>query len=138
MGDDRQEIVQLKHRYCHSIDFRRYEEVRNCFTEDGSFGRAGQKPFVGQRGLREFTEEVFDSSYAYSGHFVTNPVIYVEGETATGTWYLFLLFEDSEGQTGWRHGVYTDEYRRVDGEWLIESSEIDFQAARTFGGFGQE
>lgn len=138
MSNDLQAIRQLKHRYCHNIDRRRYDEVLDCFTEAGSFGRAGQDPFVGEDGLREFTEEVFDESYEYSAHIVTNPLIEVDGTAATGEWYLFILFELADGEVGWRHGYYTDEYREVDGEWLIESSVIEFQATRAFGGLTLE
>lgn len=137
MSSDRQAIVRLKHRYCHSIDRQRYDDVRACFAEGGSFGRAGDDPFVGEAELREFTEEVFDGAYEYSAHIVTNPLISIDGDTATGEWYLFLLFELDDGSTGWRQGYYTDEYRKVDGEWLIESSVIDFQAEQVDGQFQQ-
>lgn len=133
--EDVLEISKLKHRYCQYIDNKEYEKWRNLFTETGSFGRKGANPFVGEEELKEFNREVFEETYRYSAHFLANPVITVEGDRAEGQWYLLLLYEMTDGSSGWKHATYDDEYERVDGEWLIDSTTVAFQSAREFGSF---
>lgn len=128
------EIITLKHKYGRYIDNNEYEKWRGLFAEDGTFGRAGADPFVGEEELREFNHKVFEETYSYSAHFLANPIIEVNSDTATGEWYLFLLYELTDGTTGWKAAEYTDEYVKVDGEWLIDSTIVSFGSEHEIGG----
>lgn len=132
---ERLEIRGLKHKYCKYTDNKGYESWRHLFTEGGTFGRKGDEPFVGKETLQEFNQDVFDSSYRYSAHFLANPLIEVDGRNADGEWYLLLLYELTDGSTGWKHGSYTNTYRKVDDDWLIDSTIVSFRATREFGAF---
>ena len=134
-AEDILEISRLKHMYCHYIDNKQYKKWRTLFTEGGTFGRKGADPFVGEEELRKFNQEVFEETYRYSAHVLANPVIEVDNDRAEGHWYLFLLYEMTDGSTGWKQATYTDEYEKVDGEWLIDSTIVAFQSAREFGSF---
>ena len=114
-------LTQLKHEYCYRIDDGDYDEWVALFAEDGTFGPINDEFFEGTEGLRRFAEEVFDESYDFTAHVVSNPVIEVDGDEATGRWYLHLRYETSEGDVGWSQARYEDEFRRVDGEWRFES-----------------
>lgn len=124
-------VMDLKHRYCYHIDHGEYEEWASLFTEDGAFHRGGGDTYRGYDELLEFASEVFDGEYEYSAHFVANPIIDVDGDEASARWYLYLPLAKSDGSVGWLQGDYEDEYRRVDGEWRIESVRISPNASHS-------
>lgn len=122
-------IVQLKHEYCYRIDDRDYDAWVDLFTEDGTFGIEGVETFEGREEVRRFAHDVFEDEYAYTAHIVTNPRIEVDGDEATGRWYLYLPFTGTDGSTGWTQSRYADTYRKVDGEWKVASAIVTRQAS---------
>jgi len=129
MWEERLAIRRLKHEYCHAVDAGNYDEWVALFTEDGTFERDGAAPIEGRRALREMITGEFDESFEYTAHVVTNPVIDVDGDVATGRWYVTLVYEQPDGTVGWNQGVYEDAYRRVDGQWLHEDVFVRFGAS---------
>jgi uncharacterized protein (TIGR02246 family) len=119
-------IRRLKHEYCHTVDAGEYDEWVSLFTEDGTFDREGADPIEGRDALREMMLEEFDDAFEHTAHVVTNPVIDVDGDVATGRWYVTLVYESAGGTVGRNQGVYEDVYRRVSGEWLIDESVVWF------------
>ena len=130
--EDVHAIQRLKHEYCFAIDGGDYERWASLFTEDGRFVRDSGETFEGHEEIHAFASEGFDAAMDHSAHVVTNPVVDVEGDTATGRWYLLLFYRDADGNEGWRQATYEDEYRRVDGEWRIAESSIDYGLDRRF------
>ncbi|SFR65566.1 SnoaL-like domain-containing protein [Halogeometricum rufum] len=130
------ELTQLKHRYCHAIDDGDYETWVSLFADNGSFVRAGVDRYDGHDEIRTFANDVFDAAFSYSAHIVTNPVVEVSNETATGRWYLFLPYLSSEGERGWKQGVYEDTFRREHDKWRFETVTISMREDRTLGGTG--
>lgn len=61
-------------------------------------------------------------------HAVTNPMITINGDTATGQWFLldFVLTRKPGEIPFGVAGVYRDSYRKVDGCWLFEEVVLDF------------
>ena len=51
----------------------------------------------------------------------------MNADTAHGRWYLHDLFttEGNETPLG-LYGIYDDVYKKIDGEWLIYRTRIDF------------
>lgn len=117
-------VRQLKHEYCYAIDGGRYEEWASLFTEDGRFVRGSDDAFEGYDELYAFASEQFDPLFETVTHLVTNPVIQVGGDEATGRWYLVFVYETADGDVGWSQARYEDAYRRVDGEWRIAESRV--------------
>jgi len=122
------ELRQLKHRYCHAIDAGDYEKWVSLFTDDGAFVRVGVDRYDGREELTTFATEVFDEAFGFSAHTVSNPVIDVDGDEATGSWYVTLRFETPDGEQGWKQAVYEDTFRRVDSEWRFETVRIEGRA----------
>ena len=130
--EDVHAIQRLKHEYCFAIDGGDYERWASLFTDDGRFVRDSGEAFEGHEALHGFASERFDAAMEHSAHVVTNPLIDVDGDTATGQWYLLLFYTDADGTDGWTQARYDDEYRRVDGEWRIAESSIDYGVTRQF------
>ena len=124
MTDDRAAIRRLKHEYCYAIDGGRYGAWTELFTEDGRFVRANGDTYEGHEELYEFAADGFGPLFEQSAHVVTNPVIDVDGDAATGRWYLLLLTETPDGDVAVTQSKYEDEYVRVDGEWRIAESVL--------------
>jgi len=124
-AEDVAAIERLKHEYCYRIDDGDYEAWAALFTDDGRFAFADGAAFEGRDELRSFGADVFDDAHERTAHTVTNPVVDVDGDTATGRWYLALFSEGDDGETGVQQATYRDEFRRVDGEWRIESVTVD-------------
>lgn len=117
-------IQRLKHEYCFAIDEGRYEEWASLFTEDGRFVRGADEAYEGYDELHAFASEQFGPLFETFTHLVSNPVVEVDGDEATGRWYLVFVYETAGGDVGWTQARYEDEYRRVDDEWLIAESTV--------------
>src|SRR3989442_581686 len=87
--EDREQIRDLYARYALTIDEDDREGWVACFTEDGVFEspRFGRHP--GRDALRKFTALYKDSQHgAQVRHVITNLVIQIEGDHASGSCYL--------------------------------------------------
>ena len=116
--EDIEAIKQLKFRYADACD-RGYDfdTLADCFTEDaiwdgGLFGR-----HEGREAIREFFRGV-SSEIPFAIHYMMNPSISVDGDEASGQWYLFQTCTFAVGNTAiWGAARYDEQYRRVDGGW---------------------
>lgn len=124
--DDVRAIERLKHEYCYAIDDGRYGDWADLFAADGTFVMDDGTAYEGREELRAFGEDVFDDVYAESAHTVTNGLVDVDGDTATGRWYLALYHETADGESAVQQAVYHDEFERVDGEWRIAEANVTY------------
>ena len=125
--EDIEEIKALKARYCDRCDDG-YDpdSIAELMTEDSVWD--GGTTFGVRRGREEIRTHFQKASQRVSiaRHQVMNPIIEVDGDTATGQWLLFQPCTDA-GVDGavWLAATYRDQYRRVDGTWLISHTGID-------------
>ncbi len=125
--EDIEEIKQLKARYCDHCD-NGYDPdgIASLMTEDAVWD--GGNTFGVRRGRDEIRQHFQGAAarVAIARHQVMNPIIEVDGDTATGQWLLFQPCTDAGvGGAVWLAATYRDRYRRVDGRWLIEHTGID-------------
>ena len=119
---DIEAIKALKARYCWYCDdpemHHRFDEL---FTEDAVFIEEPVDHLEGRAAIAAWTEEYIRTN-VWSRHDATNPLIEVDGDTATGRWQVPLLSIqriDGAQQMLWASGTYQEQYRRVGGEWLF-------------------
>ena len=56
---------------------------------------------------------------------VLNPIIEVDGNTATGVWYFFGPFTFyKNNQAMWQAARYREDYEKVDGIWKIKHLRV--------------
>lgn len=118
--EDIEAIRKLKARYADACD-RDYDAdtLASLFAPDaiwdgGSFGR-----YEGREAIRQFFQGV-SNDIPFAMHYMINPIIEVNGDTATGKWHLFQTCTFSENnQAIFGAARYDEEYRRHDGEWLF-------------------
>ncbi|MEL7156452.1 MAG: nuclear transport factor 2 family protein [Actinomycetota bacterium] len=125
--EDIEEIRQLKARYCDRCDDGYDPDgIAELFTADGVWD--GGRTF-GRREGRDAIRKHFEGAserVAIARHQVMNPIIDVDGDTATGQWLLFQPCTDAsiDGAV-WLAATYHDTYRRVAGAWYFSSTTID-------------
>jgi ketosteroid isomerase-like protein len=117
--EDTEAVKKLHQRYMDLMDDLRYGEVLDLFTEDAAIEvrDSGVLRGPGARrklylGLRDQKKGVRDNC-----HFAVHPDITVTGDTAAGTWLVYMLYEDPEG--AWVQGRNEVEYRKEAGRWKI-------------------
>jgi len=118
--EDAEKIKKLHQTYINLMDELRYEEVLDLFTEDGS---CEVRNFGVKKGRAELATVYLDvlaknrGKKRYEGHMAVQPEIEVDGDTAKGTWLIYMLF--SRPAIFWVQGKNECEYRKANGEWKI-------------------
>jgi len=130
-------IKNLKARYWHCCDHKDVEGVRDCFLEgpveihyDGPVGLVRHRD-----DLYQVFKDVACQTHIIEMHHGGPPRIEVHslGE-ASARWGLVYHLMNTEARTiSVVGGYYDDEYRRVDGEWLISKARFKVCSAVTYG-----
>jgi hypothetical protein len=134
---DRALIEDLQARYLFALDFRDAAAYAATFTEDGVLdygageirGRQAIHDMV--VGLRQRAEEqrAADTSGlrpAAGRHSISNIVVGIEGDRATGRAYWFAMNNNNPERSAQlsSYGHYEDELVKVNGEWLFSHRKI--------------
>jgi hypothetical protein len=125
--EDIEEIRQLKARYGDACDDdHNGERVVALFVPDGIWHELNFPPCHGHAEIKAFMDNVRDNgNMRNSEHLFMNPQITINGDTATGSWKLVMLYTGNvaDGTTQYHRilGYYDEEYARVDGEWMFTS-----------------
>ena len=125
--EDIEAIRQLKFRYCQACDDdHNPERLGPLFAEDATWEAAVTGRAEGREAIQKLLGAVGESGrIRNSAHHAINPIITVDGDTATGEWRLIMLYTGIN-QDGSLHfsriiGWYDEKYVRVDGQWYIQS-----------------
>ena len=118
-------IKQLKYRYFRFLDMKRFKDLAELFTTDGTTAYDnGRYSFKGHDEIYTFMDESMGRPEAYTSHQGHHPEITLADEKhATGIWH----FEDTVHMMDYKvrvcgAGVYWDEYLKVDGQWKFQHS----------------
>lgn len=120
--EDIEAIRGLKARYCLAVDERDEPAWAALFTEDavwdgGDFGR-----YEGRAAIVQFFRDI-PRLLLFAVHYATNPLIEVDGDRATGRWYLLEPCTFADGNRAvWGSAHYRETYVCERGEWKF--SEI--------------
>jgi SnoaL-like domain len=137
--EDLEAIKQLKHRYAtHCDDGYPPDLLAPLFTENAIWDGHGLGRFEGREAIRAFFAGC-SKTVTFAVHHVTNPVIRVDGDRASGDWVLWQPIVFARGnRAAWLAARYHDRYVRVVGEWRFEHVEIDVKALSPYeAGFAQ-
>lgn len=131
------EIEQLKYRYLRAVDTKDWDGLARTLTEDvhTAYGtRMGGQDlaFDDRDAVLTYLRQAMSGSMV-TEHRVDHPVIDVNGETATGSWYLqdrVLVPEFDTMIIG--AAFYADEYRLTEDGWRISRTGYE----RTYEAIG--
>ena len=126
--DDIEQIKQLQIRYVNYLTTCQWDELVDCFDEDGAtdfpypdIGLTRGKAAV----AKDFKERIARAHIGQEGNFVVHPIITVDGDKAKGSWLLYIQAplgrksSTGEDMADWVQGYYEMEYVRKNGEWKI-------------------
>ena len=121
--EDIESIKQLKAKYCSFCDDNYNPQgIASLFTPDGVWDGGDLGRAEGYDAIVKFFERA-PSAFSFAIHHVMNPVIEVDGDAATGRWYLLqpLTRRRRDGDHAmWLAGRYEDEYVRMGREWKFK------------------
>jgi len=120
-------IRELKHEYCYRLDDRDWDGVVELFTPDASLDYGGLGSYEGRDGVRAFAEEFVAENLEATAHTVHNGIVDVDGDEATGRWYVTSFITLADGRSGLRMGEYDERYRRDGDGWRIASLRLRFR-----------
>ncbi|WP_049995885.1 nuclear transport factor 2 family protein [Halococcus sediminicola] len=124
--EDRFKIEQLRFAYCYAVDERDWEALVSLFTENATLDYGDLGTYEGHDGIHAFATEFIEPNLKATAHVVHNPVIDVNGDTATGHWYVTSPITHQDGSGGFRWGRYDEAYHCTDGEWYIDDLRFRF------------
>ena len=135
--EDIEAIKQLKALYCSLCDDGYDADgLAELFTEDAVWDGGALGVAKGREKIRRFFENT-PKVMPFAVRMVMNPSIQVDGDSATGRWYLFqsATFKPATPVSGgdtpvsgatalWGAARYDEEYVRVGGEWKFRSLRL--------------
>lgn len=126
--EDIQALVRLKSIYCNTVDrgFDRQkqegETIEDIFVEDGLWVAGAARSGKGWAGIRAALKTPEELPFAL--HLVLNPVIDINGDTATGQWHLLMMMTLPDGAPYWATAIYNDEFVRTPEGWRFKAIRI--------------
>ena len=131
----RVEISELVARYCDHLDAHDIDAVAGLFTEDASAdygpGRGGD--VHGRAAIRDRIARG-QSAFRRTHHQVGHSTIRIEGDHASGVSAAMTWHERTTGERELLALRYLDEFRRVDGTWLISARRVEISMVDGFDG----
>jgi ketosteroid isomerase-like protein len=118
--EDLEEIKKLHQNYINLMDNLQYEKVLDLFTEDATVEVRNSGAKKGRKEMSEVYIGILakiGGTTRYDGHMAIEPDITVDGNTARGTWLIYMLF--SKPTIQWVQGKNECEYRKENGKWKI-------------------
>lgn len=123
--DDLEQVKALKYRYLRALDTKDWDAFAATLTEDVT-GDYGEKLSFGDRDELVGYMRGSVGPGVITEHRVDHPEIVVDGDSATGRWYLqdrVIVPEFSFMMIG--AAFYADTYRRTDDGWRICATGYD-------------
>lgn len=126
--EDLEAIKRLKYRYFRCIDKALWDEIGDCFAEDGVADYGEYGVIEGRVAIAKFFKEGIGPAYSMCVHQGHNPEIDMTSDTtATGIWELDNFMVTTEPIVGlWIAAWYEDEYVKEKGEWKIKRTKVIF------------
>ncbi len=125
--EDIEAIKRLQHRYWNSISVKKWDDVADCFAQDGLALFGPGREFKGIEAIRAFYKEVMAPRTVLNvaqGH--NAEIEMLDENTARGTWQVDVSNLSVDGNAARTGVMYDDLYARVDGEWKIKRKETIF------------
>jgi hypothetical protein len=115
-----EDLRQLKYRYLRTLDLKRWDDFADTLTPDVKTNYGEQLSFDDRDSVVAFMRNSLGPTII-TVHQCHHPELTIDGDTASGTWYLedkVIVTEHRMLLTG--AAFYDDAYRRCDdGRWRI-------------------
>lgn len=124
--EDLEAIKNLHHEYIFQLLNRQWDDIVDCFAEDGTANIAHHGLRKGKAEIATLFKERISKMNAgkwRDAHFVVQPVISIEGDKAKGYWLMYIMIADptTGNALRWTQGRHDCEYVKIDGKWKFKS-----------------
>ena len=122
--EDIEAIRKLKARYCLYVDQPNEDAWVSLFTEDAVWETDQFGVHQGREAIRPLFRSI-PGFLSFAVHYVTNPIIEVDGDGATGNWLLLEPCTFIQGdQPTWGAARYEEQYVKLSGEWKFKRLKL--------------
>ena len=132
--EDREAIKEVTHKYARCLDNLRWDEMRDCFTEDATTSYTdGAHSFSGIDTIIGFLSKAHTRERRLAGQVGTHVLVHPEikltsAVTARAIWaFTYTTLDAVEKKGGGQAAYYHNEYVKRDGQWKI--SHIGYKLA---------
>lgn len=128
--EDIEEISKLKAAYCNAVDggwdrpTHDYDAVASIFTDDGVWEAVPTIRAETREGIRDYFKKAQNIPLAF--HRISNPIIKVDGDQATGNWHVLVALTQPNGKAVWIGGIYNDDFVRTREGWKFKKLGFTF------------
>lgn len=132
--EDKEAIRDLKAIYAEICDDKyNPDRMMPLFTEDALWdGGPKLGRYEGKKAIREFFTGV-SGSIIFAVHYFIQPTrLVVKGNTATGSWYMWMAGTMGNGKAGWLAGTEDEVYMKVNGKWLFKEIKLNLLFATPY------
>ncbi len=120
--EDERDIEILQRTYGYYVDRNNWSEIAQLFAEDGTLEIGGRGIFVGRQRVQQYLEWLGSPVHGrLYDHTQMQPVVHVspDGRSAKGRWRALVFGGDYGGASVFGDCIYENEYRKVNGKWMI-------------------
>ena len=119
----RELIAGLVHRYADAVVRKDQAQWASTWAEDAAWHLGAGRSVQGRDSIVELWVKAM-GGFAAVVQTVNNGETHVEGDSATGRWYIHEHFCRANGVPGILLAYYDDTYVKVDGHWLFASRAL--------------
>jgi ketosteroid isomerase-like protein len=122
--EDELALRNLMGRYADAVNRVDADAWIATWAEDGIWNLLGN-PVSGRDNILALWKQMM-SSFEFALMLPSSCLFEVDGETASGHWYLHEYTRDPEGNASTVLSRYLDTYIKQDGQWLYQSRDYGF------------
>jgi uncharacterized protein (TIGR02246 family) len=119
--EDEMALRDLMARYIDAVNRSDADAWIATWAEDGAWNVLGQ-PVTGRDNILGLWQQMM-SSFEFALMMPSSCLFSIDGDTASGHWYLHEYLRDSEGTGSTILSRYLDTYTKQDGQWLYQSRQ---------------
>lgn len=119
----RDAIAELVHRYADAVVHFDGDQWGACWDADARWVLGPDRDVTGRPAIVELWHKAMQT-FAAVVQNVVNGEVHVDGDSASGRWYIIEHFRRGNGETGILLAFYEDTYVRRDGQWYFASRRL--------------
>ncbi|MEP7115125.1 MAG: nuclear transport factor 2 family protein [Ilumatobacteraceae bacterium] len=117
------EVSDLVHRYCDAVVRKDRDQWAATWAPDAHWDLGRGRVMDGVDAIVEYWVQAMDA-FATVVQLAHNGQVTVDGERATGRWYISEHIQRADGTKGLLLAYYDDTYTVVEGHWRFASRAI--------------
>lgn len=121
--DDELALQKLMARYVDAVHRRDADSWAACWCDDASWTLVGSE-VNGRDNILALWLQVMQG-FEFAMIMPASSLFDIDGDSASGHWYLQEYTRTIEGEPGFVLSRYRDHYRRLDGQWRYQSRHYD-------------